>query len=330
LEGRELKPTWKAFRLLLALHHFGVTEITSPELTGDWEYKLKLMETAKLKRDVFMDHIEQVTRDLVERIKNGDIPDEAYVTVDAPCPKCGGVVQENYRKFQCQKCDFSLWAVLSGREWAPEEVAELISKRFVGPLTGFRSRMGRPFAAGIRLTDELRLEFDFGHARPEDQAEGAPDFSGQESVGACPKCGARVFEHGAAYVCEKAVGPERSCDFRSGKMILQQPVERAQMQKLLSTGRTDLLTRFISKKGRRFRAYLAKTAGGKVGFEFEARAPAKTPAQPAAAAADTKGTRRDRYHPPAAPAGAKRAKVVSKPARAAAIKPSPKAKRKVA
>ena len=59
---------------------------------------------------------------------------------------------------------------------------------------------------------------------------------------------------------------------------LQRPIERAQMQKLLATGRTDLFTRFISKKGRPFKAYLAKTTEGKVGFEFEARAPRKTPA----------------------------------------------------
>jgi DNA topoisomerase-3 len=280
--GRELVPTPKAFSLLFALRHFGVTEITSPELTGDWESKLKLMELGKLQRGEFMEHIEQVTRDLVERIRGSDIPDTAFATVPAPCPKCGGTVQENYRKFQCQKCDFSLWKVTSGREWSPEEVAELITKRFVGPLTGFRSRMGKPFSAGMRLNDEFRAEFDFGHGSGSGEGEPAPDFSQQESLGACPKCSARVFEHGVAYTCEKAVGPERSCDFRSGKMILQQPIERAQMQKLLATGRTDLLARFISKKGRPFKAFLVKTPGGKIGFEFQPRAPkpgaaAKTP-----------------------------------------------------
>jgi DNA topoisomerase-3 len=271
--GRELVPTPKAFSLLFALKHFGVTEITSPELTGDWEFKLKLMELGRLKRGEFMDHIEQVTRDLVERIRGGDIPDTAFATVPAPCPKCGGTVQENYRKFQCQKCDFSLWKVTSGREWSPEEVAELISKRAIGPLTGFRSRMGKPFAAGLRLNDALKLEFDFGQGSASGEGEEAPDFSQRESLGACPKCGARVYEHGVAYVCEKAVGPERSCDFRSGKIILQQPIERAQMQKLLATGRTDLLARFISKRGRPFKAFLVKTPGGKIGFEFQPRAP---------------------------------------------------------
>jgi DNA topoisomerase-3 len=333
-EGRELKPTWKAFRLLLALHHFGVTEITSPELTGDWEYQLKLMETGKLQRGVFMDHIEQVTRDLVERIKKGDIPEEAYATVEAPCPKCGGVVQENYRKFQCQNCDFSLWVVLSGREWAPEEIAELITRRFVGPLSGFRSRIGKPFSAGIRLTADLKLDFDFGQARLDEEARNPPDFSSQESVGACPKCGARVFEHGAVYVCEKAVGAARSCDFRSGKMILQQPVERAQMQKLLATGRTDLLTRFISKKGRPFKAYLAKTAEGRVGFEFEARKPRKAkaeePAAPSPVSASPKGKERGVSGKPAVTKRGKAVKVPAQHAKTVATKAPAKAKRKAA
>ncbi len=281
--GRELVPTPKAFSLMFALKHFGVTEITSPELTGDWEFKLKQMEHGKLKREEFMEHIEQVTRDLVERIKHGDIPDTAFATVSAPCPKCGGTVQENYRKFQCQKCDFSIWKVTSGREWSPEEVAELITKRYVGPLTGFRSRMGKPFSAALKLNDELRPEFDFGQGSASGEGEPVPDFSAQQRVGACPKCGARVFEHGVAYVCEKSVGNERSCDFRTGRIILQQPVERAQMEKLLATGRTDLLPRFISKKGRPFKAFLVKTPGGKIGFEFQARAP-KAGAKPKAEA----------------------------------------------
>jgi len=316
--GRELVPTPKAFSLLFALRHFGVTEITSPELTGDWEFKLKQMERGQLQREDFMEHIEQVTRDLVERIKNGDIPDTAFATVPAPCPKCGGTVQENYRKFQCQKCDFSLWKVTSGREWSPEEVAELITKRYIGPLTGFRSRMGKPFAAGLRLNDEFRTEFDFGQGSA-DGSEEAPDFSKQESLGACPKCGAGVFEHGVAYVCEKSVGAERSCDFRTGKIILQQPVERAQMQKLLATGRTDLLPRFISKKGRPFKAFLVKTPGGKIGFEFQPRAPKPgTAAKAGVPAAEVEPIRKEKPAPAAKAAKPpKRAKAPARKRRAA-------------
>jgi DNA topoisomerase-3 len=270
-DGRELVPTPKAFSLLFALHMLHLVELASPELTGEWEHKLKLIEAGKMKRDEFMEQISELVRKVVTTIKTGEIPDVVYATVSAPCPKCGGVVQENYRKFQCQKCDFSLWKVTSGREWSPDEVAELITKRVIGPVTGFRSRMGKPFAAVMRLSDDLRLEFDFGQSSGE--GEEAPDFTGQEPLGACPKDGGRVFEHGMAYTCENAVGPKKTCDFRSGRMILQQPIEREQMKKLLETGRTDLLGAFVSKKGRRFKAFLVKQPDGKIGFEFQPRAP---------------------------------------------------------
>jgi DNA topoisomerase-3 len=270
-EGRELVPTPKAFSLLFALHMLHIVELASPELTGEWEHKLKLIEAGKLTRDEFMKQISALVKKVVGIIKTGEIPDIVYATVPAPCPKCGGVVQENYRKFQCQKCDFAIWKVTSGREWSPEEVGELITKRQIGPLTGFRSRQGKPFSAMLRLNDELKVEFDFGHGG---EGEEAPDFSGQEPLGACPKCGARIFEHGPTYTCERAVGPARSCDFRSGRMILQQAIEREQMKKLLENGRTDLLTSFVSKKGRRFKAFLVKQPDGKIGFEFQPR-PAK-------------------------------------------------------
>jgi DNA topoisomerase-3 len=284
-EGRELVPTPKAFSLLFALHMLHIVELASPELTGEWEHKLKLIEAGKLTREEFMKQISALVKKVVTIIKTGEIPDVVYATVPAPCPRCGGVVQENYRKFQCQKCDFAIWKVTSGREWSPEEIAELITRRSVGPLTGFRSRQGKPFSAVLKLNDELKVEFDFGQASGE--GEQAPDFSGQEPLGACPKCGARVFEHGMAYTCEKAVGPQRSCDFRSGRMILQQPIERDQMKKLLDTGRTDLLSAFVSKKGRRFKAFLVKQPDGKIGFEFQPR-----PSKEKAAEEKEKPTRR--------------------------------------
>ena len=283
--GRELQPTPKASSLLFALRHFGINELSSPELTGNWEFKLKQMEHGNLPRSEFMDHIVDLTREMVSRIKRGKIPDTAFRTLNTPCPKCGGKVQENYRKFKCQKCDFSIWKVISSREFAPEEIETLIVKRSVGPLTGFRSRAGKPFAAMVRLSPEFRAEFDFGPQVGADGTTEAVDFSGQTPLGPCPKCGGRVFEQPIAYTCENSVGPARRCDFRSGRVILQRPIEPEQIRKLLATGRTDLLHRFISRKGRPFSAFLVRGADGKVGFEFAPRAekaPRRSPEKAAA------------------------------------------------
>jgi len=288
--GRELQPTAKAFSLITLLRGLDIAELSSPELTGNWEYQLSQMEHGELKRDEFMHSIEAMTRHIVERAKEHEsdtVPGD-FSTLTTPCPKCGGVVKENYKKYQCQKCDFSLWKILAGRQLEPAEVEELISKRTIGPLQGFRSRMGKPFVAVIKLSPEFKTEFDFG--QPNDDADAQPvDFSGQEPLGPCPRCGGSVFSHGVAYVCDKALGAARTCDFRSGKIILQRPIEPEQMQKLLTSGKTDLLHRFISKKGRPFSAYLVKGGDGKVSFEFAPReaktAKPKTGTKPRKAAA---------------------------------------------
>jgi DNA topoisomerase III len=315
--GRELVPTPKAFSLMFALRQFGITELASPELTGDWEFKLKQMERGELDRSEFMDHIVEATRELVSSIKNGDIPDTAFLTLNSPCPKCGGTVQENYRKFQCQTCDFNIWKVVSSREFAPEEIEELITKKSVGPLQGFRSRMGKPFAAVVRLSPEFRAEFDFGQSN--DSSEETPDFSGHEPLGPCPKCKGRVFEQPMAYVCENSLGPSKSCDFRSGRIILQRPIEREQMQKLLATGRTDLLHRFVSKKGRPFSAFLVRGADGKVGFEFAPRAP-----KPGKAEAETAVVKTGVVKPATKVASKAVAKTAAKPGAKTAVKTAAK------
>ena len=227
-----------------------------------------------------MREIAEMTRHIVERAKTYDsdtIPGD-FGLLNAHCPKCGGLIRETYKKFQCSDCDYALWKIVAGRQFEPAEIDTLLTEKQIGPLTGFRNKMGRSFTATIKLNEGMEPQFDFGQDRA-DEAEAEPvDFSGQESLGKCPKCGAGVYDNGNTYTCEKAVGAAKSCDFRSGKVILQQPVEPAQMQKLLAAGRTDLLKGFVSNRTKRkFSAFLV-VQDGKVGFEFEKKTPAKKPA----------------------------------------------------
>lgn len=281
-EGRELIPTAKAFQLMTLLDGLGVSELTQPELTGEWEHKLALMERGKLKRAVFMREIAKMTNRIVDLVKEYDsdtIPGD-YATLKTPCPNCGSVVKENYKRFACEKCEFSISKTPGGRQFEIEEVETLLRDRTLGPLQGFRSKMGRPFAAILRIVrDEenknFKLEFDFGQNQNGDEPTEA-DFSGQVPLGACPKCGGSVYEQGMNYLCENT--PLKKCDFRSGKVILRQEISREQVQKLLAEGKTDLLDGFISNRnGRKFKAFLAKQPDGKIGFEFAPRAPKTAP-----------------------------------------------------
>ena len=329
-DGRELIPTAKAFQLMTLLRGLAVEELSRPELTGDWEYKLAQMERGQLSRESFMRDIADMTQRMVQKAKEYDrdtIPGN-YATLSSPCPNCGGVVKENYRRFACtgadghsDGCGFSFGKSPAGRTFETAEAEAFLRDRHIGPLDGFRSKAGWPFVAEMNLKfseedNNWKLEFDFGDDKNAEETGELVEFGAAEALGACPKCGAGVREHGANYVCEKSVPtaaqPTPSCDFKSGKVILQQTVEPEQMAKLLATGKTDLLDKFVSMRTRRaFKAFLAWDAKeNKVVFEFEPRTskfpPRKTAGAAASAAGDGAATA-----PAKAPAAKKAARKVA-------------------
>ncbi|GAA6142227.1 DNA topoisomerase III [Hydrogenophaga sp. 5NK40-0174] len=338
-EGRELIPTAKAFQLMTLLRGLQVEELSKPELTGEWEYKLSQMEQGRLSRDAFMAEIAAMTERMVKKAKEYDrdtIPGN-YATLATPCPNCGGVVKENYRRYACtgksdggEGCGFSFTKSPAGRTFEIEESEAFLRDKHIGPLQGFRSKAGWPFAAELVLKfseddKNWKLEFDFGDDKEEESGE-LVDFSDRDPLGKCPSCGASVFEHGSNYVCEKAVPtaaqPTPSCKFKSGKIILQQPVEREQIAKLLETGKTDLLDKFISMRTRRpFKAFLVWDGeAGKVAFEFEKRE-SKYPARKTAAGGKTAPAKKAAAKK-AAPAKKAAAKKTRKPSSAPGKKPS--------
>ncbi|MDP4075662.1 DNA topoisomerase III [Acidovorax sp. A1169] len=325
-EGREMIPTAKAFQLMTLLRGLEVEELCRADLTGEWEFKLSQMEKGQLSRESFMADIAAMTERMVKKAKEYDrdtIPGD-YATLTTPCPNCGGVVKENYRRFACvgkpgtEPCGFSFGKSPAGRTFETAEAEALLRDKKIGPLEGFRSKAGWPFTSEIviKYDDEAhnyKLEFDFGDDKNAEESGELVEFA-DASLGPCPICGAGVHEHGANYVCSKAVPtaaqPTPSCTFKSGKIILQQPVEREQMHKLLETGKTDLLDKFVSMRTRRaFKAFLAwDKEAGKVNFEF---APSKfPPRKPAAGAFAGKTT--------AAKAPAKAAAAKKAPAKKAA------------
>jgi DNA topoisomerase III len=344
-DGREMIPTAKAFQLMTLLRGLGVEELSKPELTGEWEYKLSQMEQGKLSREDFMQQIANMTEHIVKKAKEYDrdtIPGD-YATLSTPCPTCGGIVKENYRRYACvgkdaasddtaaAGCGFSFGKTPAGRTFEQAEVEQFLRDKKIGPLEGFRSKAGWPFTSEIALKyneeeKNWKLEFDFGNDKNSEETGEIVDFTGSESLGACPKCGAAVHEHGSNYVCEKSVPtaaqPTPTCNFKSGKIVLQQVVEREQIAKLLSAGKTDLLEKFVSNRTRRaFKAFLSWNAEeDKVVFEFEPRTskfpPRKTPAKYAAGAKTAAGKA----------AGKTAAKTAKAPAKKAAAKKTTAAK----
>lgn len=274
-EGRDLRPTAKAKQLFTLIEGLGIGVLSDPKLTGEWEYKLSLIEKGKLNRDDFMREIRDMTTHIVDAAKQyqGDtVPVDHPAHMKHPCPKCGAEVVESYRRYGCvnPECDFSLPKHPGGRTFEIDEIEELLEKRAIGPLNGFISKMGRPFSALLKLNSDNHLEFDFGEN--ENSGNEEVDISQLPVVGQCPKCGGKLLETSTAYVCEHTIG-KKTCDFRCGRIILQQPISRSEVSRILTEGKSSLLVDFVSNKShRKFKAFLVldkKT--GKLGFEFPPR-----------------------------------------------------------
>ena len=301
--GRELKPTTKAFDLMETLDVIKIPALSSAELTGEWEYKLKLIEQKKFTRSEFMREIEDMTRDVIERIRKGGDPAEVFLhETELVDPFSHQRMIKTLKDFRTRDGSFSVAKNIAGRVMSVEEVKELLEKRIVGPLDDFKSRMGRSFSAFVKLGDDKDVSLDWGNS----ESEEAPNFDGQEPLGICPATKRRVFEAPNAYVTEpeqkkeggetisepevdekaeqpkkgkgkkgetaKAGNPERKKGFRMSKKILDQEISREQVIKLLSQRKTDLMTAFVSKKTRRpFKAYLILKDDGTTAFEFPPR-----------------------------------------------------------
>ncbi|MBX9742411.1 MAG: DNA topoisomerase III [Chthoniobacterales bacterium] len=271
-QGRELAVTSKGMALVHLLRHMGIAALTSPEMTGEWEFKLKAMEAGTIQRASFMKEIRDFTCEIIEKAKgfHDEAETSAFPDLEVVCPKCGhGPFKENIRFFQCRHCGLNLWKSLAGRPFERAEIGELLEKKKIGPLEGFRSRFGKAFAAMVLLDEEGKTKFSFGEQ--EGDASSQEALRNAEPVGLCPLCKTGTVRSGLnAYLCDRSLEKENHCSFRVGKIILQRELPAEQIAKLIGQGKTDLLAGFVSKKGRKFAAYL-KLDGKKIAFEFEPR-----------------------------------------------------------
>ena len=244
--------------------------LASPEMTGEWEYKLKQMEHGELARSRFMEEIVGLTQTIVEKAKSFDESGLAPRPLGFNAPN-GKAMLETLRNYQSEDGTIKLRKVVAGRVLEPAEAKELLEKRIIGPLQGFRSKAGWPFAAALKLNDAGETEFVFDNA-PVNADGSALDLNATPPAGKCPVCGGRVFETMMSYACENTFGEAPTCKMKIGKVILQQPIDIVQVEKLLTQKKTDLLRGFVSQRTRRkFSAYLVMADDGKTSFAFEPR-----------------------------------------------------------
>ncbi len=256
-DGKYLVPLPKGMKLIESLEKIPLYDLISPELTGEWEKKLLLIEKGNLKYEKFIKEIIEFTKKVVQSIVNREgksLKDEIYEVI-GKCPNCDAPLIEGEKGYFCKnfrekKCNFYIPKKLLGRKISREEVLELISNGKTKLLYNFISKNKRKFSAYLELKNG-KVEITF----PEDK------IVNSESIGKCPLCGGKVIETETRFRCENP-----DCKFSISKNILNHKIEREDVETLLKGKETEYHQ--FKSKGKKFNAKLSLNKG-KLNFIFE-------------------------------------------------------------
>ncbi len=264
-EGKELTPTGKAFELLSLLEALKIEVLASPQMTGEWEFKLNQILHGKLTRDKFMDEIRELTRHIISQIRNFE---QSPTQVEAPFSPVDGIrFFETPTAYISEDEKISLRKILGGRIMNQDEIIRIIRGETLGPFSDFRSKRGKPFTASVRLTKN-KIEFLFADSIAELDIE---SIKKSEPLGFSPVDNTPVFETPAAYMSESKLDGDKEKGLQISKIILARAITEDHIRQLLRDGKTELITKFISRKKRPFDAYLLINKAGKITFEFPPR-----------------------------------------------------------
>lgn len=261
-------------------------KVKSPEMTGEWEYKLSQVEKGTLSpvefRDGIVEYVKQLFADLHARYACQFEREAA--TEKLNCPKCGGALDTAPWGYVCPnaECGFRFGHTVAGKMLAHSEVKALLAGETVGPLSGFKSKKGSEFSAKLTLDKDFNINFAF---------ESDGKFHGQKTDYKCPLCGGALEENKNAIFCTgsahskdprpepgmtngKEPGMTNDCNFTLFKTIAGHTLTAKEIAALFGSGHTPLIQGFKSKKGSEFAAALKWGEGadkGRAVFEFQHR-----------------------------------------------------------
>ena len=283
LSKRDLVVSNKGLALMDQLEEIGIEALSSPEMTGNWEYKLKQMEQGKLTRANFMAEIKDMTKKIVEQTKSfhDEIVNRPFDDLHAPCPECDSQVhRQTDGVFECRnpECKFRLKKHIASHELTEQEARDLMANKLIGPISDFKSRFGQPFEAELTLAKEKKtwkVGFKFeGDDRREEELKNLTEEmiicqakQSDDSDVMIP-----IYENENAFLAPDMATKVDERGVRISKTILKREIPTDQGIKLFVEGKTDLMPGFLSKKGRKFAAHLTiDREKGKLGFEFAPR-----------------------------------------------------------
>ncbi len=264
-EAKELVPTGKAFELFSLLEAMKIDILASPEMTGEWEYKLNQILKKEMNRETFMKEIRELTSRIIKQVKEYNSADNR---TEAPfSPVDNRVFYSTPTAWVSEDGKISIRKILGGRIMSHDEIVALIKGETIGPFADWRSKRGKNFTASVSLKNN-KIDFIFADSTADLDLD---TIKKQTPIGVSPVDKTPVFETPAGYLSESALDGDTGKGLKIGKIILEKEITVEYVRQLLEKGKTELIRGFISKRKRPFDAYLLLDKKGKITFEFPPR-----------------------------------------------------------
>ncbi len=257
--------------------------LTSPELTGEWEAKLKQIERGELSATSFMDEIADYTRSIVRSSDSLSIDSDVY----GNCPRCGEKVIAGKKALGCSAwrkgCSFVLPPNYRETTLTITNLRELLQLGVIRePIT---IDGGHPFLLTLTGSGKLvEVPLPLGNeqdthqpksnrSKPTKRSSGSSKSSSGQAkeskvadgdLGPCPLCGHPVVETPKSYGCSQW---KEGCGLTIWKTMSGRKISATNAKKLIKKGETPIVKGFRSKAGKKFDAKL-KLVDGKVQFDF--------------------------------------------------------------
>jgi DNA topoisomerase III len=298
-EAKNLRAT-DLGRCLIAL----VTDeqLTSPQMTGEWECDLKRIESGAGNAAAFMHGIAQYTQGLVS---DREVPTASDTSLGR-CPRCGATVISGKRAYGCSQwragCQFILPSSYRGITVSDGLARELLARHVViRPVTiEGQSRLLRLTVNGVledldvpesdrqrtkhkpsgvqnagngtaRTPRRVKGESRTIEARPvKTKGVEQPNLDQPNAATTvpalcpCPKCGDAIVEGTKGYGCTRW---REGCEVTVWKQIAGKRITRTMAVAVLTKGKTRKLRGFVSKGGKSFDASLV-WRNNKAEFDF--------------------------------------------------------------
>ncbi|TXK51886.1 DNA topoisomerase III [Pontibacter qinzhouensis] len=265
--------------------------LKSAEMTGQWERKLRQIESGSFASDAFLQELQQFVISLVQEVKY----DKATVTLEpqeAPpatkttkpsatkktekpakaaatgetaelgaCPACKqGHVVKGSKAFGCIRykdgCRFLIPIEQHGKQLTEKQVSVLLQKGRTSVIKGFKNPAGDRFNASLVLNDAHQVTVEIAES-----AEAIDPFA------QCPRCKqGRVLKGKAAFGCSRF---REGCHFTVPFEMSGKALTEKQIGNLLLKGKTPVIKGFVSAKtGQPFDAALTLNEQGQVVYQF--------------------------------------------------------------